>query len=411
MLNCPSVIIGRTGAGLPAVIIEWAEGGRRLARRLLDKGHRAIAIIGAAPAQVPVTAGFLEACAQAGAAVRSFISVETFMAEPVTATAVCCVTSAVLLEFHCRTLAAGFHPGTVLAVVGVDDLAIAGSLVPKPTVLLPDDNSLGEAAARLLVQVMQGTATGTVRLEPSIADGSLPVAVPVTRPVPVPAPVQPTTPATPVPVPVTVQSQAAPPVPTPPPDEAIPLNNRATEQPGNPPSQPSETFQIDETASIEEVLPVAQVPLLVIQPVVETRAEEPTGPVAPEDLPASPDPDNQTPVIPDNLPPPVIVESPETESEPPPPPTPVLPPEPDPTPARPEPLTEVAPTPAPEPSPEPPPPAPEPTPTPAPVVTPTPDASPASNNEEPTTLPADTPVAEVASTPAPETVPAGEVTP
>ncbi|MEI6563314.1 MAG: LacI family DNA-binding transcriptional regulator, partial [bacterium] len=106
-LNCPGVIIGRSGAGLPAVAEDATEGGRRLARRVLDKGHRAIAIVGSSPAQAAVTAGFLEACAQAGAAVRSFGSVVAFMAEPVTATAVCCVTSAVLLEFHSRALAAG----------------------------------------------------------------------------------------------------------------------------------------------------------------------------------------------------------------------------------------------------------------------------------------------------------------
>ncbi len=184
--SCPAVMVGKSGVGFPAVYEDELEGGRRLARRLLDKGHRRIAILGGTVTPSPVGTGFLEACAQVGATIRSFNSVAEFLPTASTMTAVFCLTPAVLLELYSRGCAAGLRPGTDLAVVAVDPLGVAANLVPRPTVLQPGIARLGQAVVQLLQQVIQGATLGDIRLDPVIFDGdpitpfspSIPVASP-----------------------------------------------------------------------------------------------------------------------------------------------------------------------------------------------------------------------------------------
>ena len=170
-ITAPAVIVGRPGAGLPAVYEDEAEGERRLARRLLEKGHRRIAILGAPGSTLSATTGFLEACAQGGATVRSFNSVAEFLPVAESVTAVFCGSSAVLLELYSRGLPAGLRLGSALAVVAVDRLGVVAHLVPRPTVLKPGGTQLGQAAARLLQQAIEGSVPGDVRLEPVLVDG------------------------------------------------------------------------------------------------------------------------------------------------------------------------------------------------------------------------------------------------
>ena len=186
-ITCPAIIVGRPGAGLPAVYEDEAEGGRRLARRLLEKGHRHVAILrDAAPttqqpsnlatASSRTLAGFLEACAQGGATTRCFNSVAEFLPVSGSVTAVFCGSSSVVLELYSRGLSAGLRLGSSLAVVAVDRLGVAAYLVPRPTVLKPGGNQLGQAAARLIQQAITGARPGDIQLEPVLVDGdSIPV--------------------------------------------------------------------------------------------------------------------------------------------------------------------------------------------------------------------------------------------
>ena len=205
-LNCPAIVVGQAGTGLPAVYEDEAEGGRRLARRLLDKGHWHVAMVGAAPA-APATAGFMEACAQGGVTVRSFGSVPEFMAVSGTLTAVYCGSTAALMEVYGRGAAA--IQAKALAVVAVDHVGVAAQMFPRPAVLQPGIAKLGQAVVQLLRQVLQGESPGDIRLDPVIFEGdpivSPPIVPPVITPpvnVPTPKPVLVTPPAAPPPAPV-----------------------------------------------------------------------------------------------------------------------------------------------------------------------------------------------------------------
>ena len=260
-INCPAVMVGKPGAGLPTVYEDEAEGGRRLAQRLLDKGHRRIAILGETTPQTPAINGFLAACAQVGATVRSFRSVTEFLPMAETMTAVFCVTPAALLELYSRGCAAGLRLGTDLAVVAVDNLGVAVNLVPRPTVLQPGIGRLGQAVAQAIQQAIQGTTPGDVRLDPVIVDGDPICVADVTTRVSVPpAPVE--TPKPPVLTPVPPSAKPITPVsstPVPAPQAPVPAPNPTpvsapqTPSPVTIPSTPkpaiqsSETFQMPKT--------------------------------------------------------------------------------------------------------------------------------------------------------------------
>ena len=66
---------------------------------------------------------------------------------------------------------AGLRPGTHLAVVAVDNQGVAPHLVPRPVALQPGTVQLGQAAARLIQQAIQGSAPGDTRFDPVISDG------------------------------------------------------------------------------------------------------------------------------------------------------------------------------------------------------------------------------------------------
>ena len=335
-LTCPAIMVGGEGGGCPAVYEDEQDGGRRLARRLLDKGHRRIAILGGTATQSPVGVGFLEACAQVGATVRSFNSAAEFLPTAETMTAVFCVTPAVLLELYSRGFAAGLRLGTDLAVVAVDTLGVATNLVPRPTVLQPGIARLGQAVVQLLQQLIQGATPGDIRLEPVISDGDQ--ITPFSQSIPVsPPPVM-------APKLATVPPQKAPsPVITPSIHKPVIL--------------PSETFQIPETAVSTPAIPASAVVAAVPG---GTALESPT-PV-PEPIPmeggapSPPDPETAIPV-------PVAV------IEPVPPPSTPEPPIIAPTPETPAPVPEpVIPVPVAVIEPVPPPPTPEP-----PIIAPTPE--------------------------------------
>ncbi|MEI7880757.1 MAG: LacI family DNA-binding transcriptional regulator [bacterium] len=384
-LNCPAVMVGRPGAGVPAVYEDEVEGGRRLARRLLDKGHRRIAILGnqqpnnsatsSSPATPsPAVNGFLAACAQVGATVRSFHSVSEFLPMAETMTAVFCVTPAALLELYSRGSAGGLRLGTDLAVVAVDSLGVAANLMPRPTVLQPGIAQLGQAVAQSIQQAIQGVVPGDVRLEPVIFDGetitALPLpssAEPVSNPGPavapqpsvsasVPPPVKPIMPVNTPPSPVSPPPVVAPkPTPVPAHQTSIPVIIPTTPEPS---ILPSETFQMPETVISGPTVPVSDVVAAAsgepVEPIPGGTVPQQTSP-APEiadtppmvhelTVPFSPAlvPDTPPPAVPT----PVPVSEPVSE--------PVIAPPPA---SDPEPEIEVAPTPESAPTPEPSPPA------------------------------------------------------
>ena len=297
-ITCPAVIVGKSGAGLPAVIEDEPEGGRRLARRLLDKGHRRIAILsGVTPGnQQPSNSatsssfamgGFLEACAQAGATVRSFASVTEFLPLAGTVTAVFCISSSVLLELYSRGLADGQRLGTNLAVVAVDGLGVAANLVPRPTVLHPGAAQLGQAAARVLLQAIQGTPSGNVRLDPVLVDGdkiSTPLASsPQVAAVPS---VSPVTPKPPVSAPTPVPAK---PVPVVPQTVVVPMPVSAPVPPQKPPILPSEALQMPKPVVPDAATPALDEPKTPILETPDQGVQQPEKPekIAPEPVSVS----------------------------------------------------------------------------------------------------------------------------
>ena len=291
-LNCPAVMVGKPGTSLPTVYEDEGEGGRRLARRLLDKGHRRIAIVGETTAQNPVVNGFLSACAQVGAMVRSFHSVTEFLPMAETMTAVFCVTPAALLELYSRGCAAGLRPGVDLAVVAVDSLGLAANLVPRPTVIQPGIAQLGQAVTRSIQQVIQGMVPGDVRLDPVIFDGD-PICgadVPIRLSVPVIPSIAPkpsvSTPVSPPEKPVVPAGQSSvtvspPPVvlpkpaPVPAPQTPLPVIIPNRQEPA---ILPSETFQMPETvvSDIPEPAIPSPVPTPETKPTPTLRDASPT---------------------------------------------------------------------------------------------------------------------------------------
>ena len=265
-IDCPVIVVGRAGAGHPVVCEDERDGGRQLAGRLLDKGHRLVAILGGTMPQASAVSGFLETWAQVGATARIFNSAKEFMPFAGNVTAAFCLSSAALLELYSPVCGIGQRAGSDLAVVALDGLGVAAHLVPRPTVIQPGVTPLAQAVARLLQQVMQGVAPGEIRLAPAITEGdSIPtvvvkapvVSVPVSQPVapPPPVPVQVPIPVRPVTPPVL--SVVPPPIPV-----AIPRPVTVPEEP-------------------ESGIGVVPVQPAVVVPVVA----EPAGQTSPESMP------------------------------------------------------------------------------------------------------------------------------
>jgi len=373
--DCPTIAIGKPVAGLPAVYEDECEAGRRLARRLLDKGHRAIAILGTTALQPLVVAGFLEACAQSGVTPRLFSSVADYLPQAATLPAVFCLSSAILIELYCQAAVAGHRPGTDLAVVAADDQAMTPHLTPRPVAYQPNTPELGAVAARLIQQAIRGATPGEVRLEPTISGDVRPQTPDIRPQTSEPKPIV-ESPAVPkpvvVPIPVIPISRPVVPTPDPSPPGVAAVPSGTVTEPAPPvlPTQPVEpvaTPELQETVTPTPPLEPVVVPEPVIIPEPVVMPDPVTEPVI--EAPPTPIPD---PVAP---PEPVIAPVAEPLPEPAPVPEPVAEPLPEPAPETP---VEVAPPP--EPVPEPPvvepevnivPPPPEPVATPpSPVVEP-----------------------------------------
>jgi DNA-binding LacI/PurR family transcriptional regulator len=299
----PTLVLGRPLAGLPAVYEDGQDGGRRLAARLLDRGHRAIAIVNPENRESAVVAGFREACGRAGLQPRVLRSAGEFMAVRKDCTAVFCATGPALADLYVRAAGAGVRIPADLSVVAADAAGVAAALSPQPTVLCPGRADAGAAAARLVLQMIRTGGGEQTRLDPVLIDGQS-VGAPASRVV-----VQPVVPvsAPPVaaePLPVAVPPLAAAPAPRPVPPAPAAESEPAPE-PVPPPAEPS--------PPPPEPVPEPSPPP---EPVPEP---EPSPPPAPEPVPPPP----EAPP-----PPPEPVRPPEPEPPPPPPPEPALAPAP-----------------------------------------------------------------------------------
>ncbi|MEI6788466.1 MAG: LacI family DNA-binding transcriptional regulator [bacterium] len=193
---------------------------------------------------------------------------------------------------------------------------------------------LGQTAARLLQQAIQGATTETIRLDPVIAP-RVPV-TPITPepPVPVVVPV-------PVPVPVSVPAPQAPTVAVPV-VPVPPVENPVVKIQPDPPFQSSETFQMPETPVLETTEPASPV-VAAVPGGTESEGSIPVTEPAIEPIPVvDPVP------VPDPVP---VVTEPPSVAEPVPVPTPETPPVVE-VPVVPDPLPEPVPVPEPEPVPE-----------------------------------------------------------
>jgi len=345
--DCPTIAIGMPVTGFPAIYEDEREAGRRLARRLLDKGHRAIAVVGVTTPQTPVVGGFAETCAQAGVTPRLCGSVPEYIPLMGAIPAAFCVSSATLLELYCQSLGAGRRPGTDLAVVAADKQGLASHLIPRPVAYQPNTTQLGQAAARFIQLAIQGSTPGDVRLDPVISEGDS-ISMPVVKPIIVPIPEQAHI-VRPQPEP---QAQARPVViPTP----VIPIPQ---------PIAPVPVAAAERASHIEEErAPAESHPMWEGQSPAATEVEgNPVDTIA-EALPQTPDPvPTMSPEQPEEsipVPEPVIEPEPVTVPDPVVAPELVIPLEPAPIPD-PEPAPEVAPPVVIAPPPEPPPPPVEP---------------------------------------------------
>lgn len=167
----PTLVLGPSVPGLPAVSEDEEEGGRRLARRLLEQGHRTLAVLGTPDVRSPAVGGFLEACAQAGVRPAILPNVAGFLPQARQHTAVFCVNSAALLELYSRAFAAGLRIPADLSVVAVDTLGAAAGLFPRVVALWPGQADLAPTVARLIQELVRGGRPADASLPPVMIEG------------------------------------------------------------------------------------------------------------------------------------------------------------------------------------------------------------------------------------------------
>ena len=153
---------------------------------------------------------------------------------------------------------------------------------------------LGQTAARLLQQAIQGATFETIRLDPVIAPSVpvSPIAPELSVPVPVPAkPVPPVVPPPkPVQAPVVVPVPVPVPVPQEPPPAVVvvtvpPVENPVVDIQSEPPIKPSETFQMAETpvSDVADPPPESGQNPLIAEP-IEATTEPEKSPVVEEPI-------------------------------------------------------------------------------------------------------------------------------
>ena len=182
-LALPTVMLDRHRPDLPhvsAVQSDHASGMKAAVKHLLAQGHRRIAMIGGLPFLYPAhnrLKGYRAALEDAGLncdasllrsvgfqADRAYTETLDLLTLPAPPTALIAAGNTTLIGVLEALRQRGARAGADLALIGCDDTALSRLHTPAITVIERDLALLGETAARLLLDAMQGSAGQTVHL-------------------------------------------------------------------------------------------------------------------------------------------------------------------------------------------------------------------------------------------------------
>ncbi|KQX66131.1 LacI family DNA-binding transcriptional regulator [Angustibacter sp. Root456] len=178
----PFVLVSRRASHHPSVTCDDYEGGRLAAQHLLELGHRNVAVIAGEPyasTGIDRTAGFVDTFAEAGITIaRSKVvhshfdtpggrdAMQQILASRRRPTAVFATNDFAAIGAMGALREAGLQVGTDVAVVGYNDVPLAGSLpVPLTTVRSPM-HDMGVKAVHLLMKRLGGEEVESERLTP-----------------------------------------------------------------------------------------------------------------------------------------------------------------------------------------------------------------------------------------------------
>ncbi len=178
----PFVLVSRHAGDYPAVTCDDYLGGQLAARHLLDLGHRTVAVVAGEPyasTGIDRTAGFIDTFAEAGiriAADRLVHShfdtaggreaMQRLLAARRRPSAVFIVNDFAAIGAMGALRDAGAVVGEDVAVVGYNDVPLAGELpIPLTTVRSPM-HDMGARAVHLLMKRLAGEVVGSERLTP-----------------------------------------------------------------------------------------------------------------------------------------------------------------------------------------------------------------------------------------------------
>ncbi len=175
--------------GQPTVTVDNRRGARMAVAHLAGLGHRRIGFVAGPPQNVLTGerhAGYLDALAEAGIAPRpdwlfegdftlqaGSLAARRWLALAERPTAVFCTSDAMACGFISEMHRQGVQVPEEVSVVGFDDIDIAAHFIPNLTTIRQPRASIGDAAARMLIALMQSSA-GDASGEASAAGGALP---------------------------------------------------------------------------------------------------------------------------------------------------------------------------------------------------------------------------------------------
>jgi LacI family transcriptional regulator len=176
----PTVVLDSPVAGAPTVLMSTADGIDQAIAHLAALGHRALTYLDAAPTDMFSSSdrrrNVEASCARAGVALTvtgpfsptfeaGVRAADLVVAQE--ATAVIAFSDQMALGVVRRLTERGVRVGTDVSVVGVDDIWIAAQVTPALTTVRMPCADAGAAAARLLVQRIEGAAAAPTVVLPT----------------------------------------------------------------------------------------------------------------------------------------------------------------------------------------------------------------------------------------------------
>ncbi|MCC5036547.1 substrate-binding domain-containing protein [Streptomyces sp. WAC 00631] len=180
----PFVLVSRRADSHPSVTCDDYRGGQLAAEHLLQLGHRKVAVIAGEPyasTGVDRTAGFRDTYTAAGIKVPASRIVhsrfdtgggreamERLLAGRTRPTAVFAVNDFAAIGAMGASRDAGLQVGTDIAVIGFNDVPLAGSLPVGLSTIRSPMHDMGVRAVRLLMKRLAGEEVDSERLSPAL---------------------------------------------------------------------------------------------------------------------------------------------------------------------------------------------------------------------------------------------------